>query len=200
MSELFLCLLPPSPCHLPTGIYVKAVSCSPPTQPLPSPHLHLCQSGFSLSTHPYLTISPPASMSELFVALRPPNSRHLLPLSLLNHSFSPSSLPSLLYPLSSPADMSKLFLALLFRSTLILATPNSRFQFTAGMETFKMAESAFLSWRCDLNSHASRRYKPPWQQDGIKNGCHIYYLIFLIQAAWDNRMPNSEIAYNLLTN
>lgn len=39
--------------------------------------------------------------------------------------------------------MSKLFLARLLRSTLTLLSPNSLFQFTVGMETFKTAESAF---------------------------------------------------------
>lgn len=39
--------------------------------------------------------------------------------------------------------MSKLFLTVLLKSTLMLVSPNSLFQFTVGMDTFNIAESVF---------------------------------------------------------
>ena len=49
-----------------------------------------------------------------------------------------------------PVSMSKLFLTVLLRSILMLLSPNSLFQFTVGMDTFKTAESAFSTCRRDL--------------------------------------------------
>ena len=54
------------------------------------------------------------------------------------------------YLLISPVSMSKLFLTVLVKSTLILLSPNSLFQFTVGMETFETAESASSSCLRDL--------------------------------------------------